>query len=58
MQVSQKITFQYYISIQNQLKDIIHSLQITRQTLQKPTQNLNRSNTDKIYTFSEYYKKQ
>lgn len=53
-----KITFQYYISIQNQLKDIIHSLQITRQTLQKPTQNLNRSNTDKIYTFSEYYKKQ
>lgn len=53
-----KITFQYYISIQNQLKDIIHSLQITRQTLQKPTQNLNRSNTDKIYAFSEYYKNQ
>lgn len=53
-----KITFQYYISIQNQLKDIIHSLQITRQTLQKSTQTLNHSNTDKTYTFSECYKNQ
>lgn len=44
------------MSIQNQLKDITHSPQTIPQTLQKLTQNLNHSNTDKLYAFSEYYK--
>lgn len=46
------------MSIQNHLKNTTYSPQTIPQTLQKLTQILNRSNTDKIYAFSEYYKNQ
>ena len=46
------------MSIQNHLKNTTYSPQTIPQTLQKLTQILNRSNTDKIYAFSECYKNQ